>query len=62
MKYSFSCPLCRESVTVEAPTDAEAVEMILTQGRQHAKEAHPKFPVPDAMLKSMIQTGMKKEG
>ena len=61
MKYSYSCPLCKESLTVDADSEEKALDLIFTQGKAHAKEAHPGFPVPDDMLRLMIKDGMKKE-
>jgi len=61
MKYSYTCPLCKESVTVDADSDEKALDLIFVQGKAHAKEAHSSFPVPDDMLRLMIKDGMKKE-
>jgi hypothetical protein len=60
LKYTYSCPLCKESVTVEAATEEEALEMITKEGKDHAKTAHPGFPIPEQMLRNMIKGGMKK--
>ena len=60
MKYTYSCPLCKESVTVESSTEEEALEMIMAEGKAHAKEAHPGFPIPEPMLRNMIKGGMKQ--
>ena len=60
LKYTYSCPLCKESVTIEAVTEEEALEMIISEGKEHAKTAHPGFPIPEQMLRNMIKGGMKK--
>ena len=61
MKYTFSCPLCKKSVTVEAASDDEALDMILAEGIVHAKEVHPGVPIPEPMLRNLIKKGMIKE-
>jgi hypothetical protein len=60
LKYTYSCPLCKESVEVESTTEEEALDMIITEGKAHAKTAHPGFPIPEPMLRNMIKGGMKK--
>ena len=60
LKYTYSCPLCKESVTIDAATEEEALEMIIAEGKTHAKTAHPGFPIPEQMLRNMIKGGMKK--
>jgi hypothetical protein len=60
LKYTYSCPLCKESVTVESETEEEALNLIITEGKEHAKTAHPGFPIPEQMLRNMIKGGMKK--
>ena len=35
-------------------------DMIMAEGKAHAKNAHPGFPIPENMLRNMIKGGMKQ--
>lgn len=62
MKYSISCPLCQQSVIVDAETDEQALDKIVKEGEIHAKEVHPKMqPMPEQLMRKLVQAGMKKK-
>lgn len=62
MQYSFKCPLCNQSLTIDAETDDEAVEKFLAEGKVHVAEHHPgAASLPEEQLKAMIRFGMKKQ-
>ena len=62
MKYSMKCPLCNQSLTVEAENDDVAVSTFMEEGKKHMQEHHPNAPVlPDEQMQAMIRFGMKKE-
>ena len=54
------CPLCGQAMTVDVEQEAEAIEIILEEGKKHVQEAHKDLPLDEAMLKQLIQTNMKK--
>ncbi len=63
MNYSLKCPLCSQSITIDAESDDAAVERLLTEGKDHMKKHHPQLPaMADDQMKAMIRLGMKKEG
>lgn len=62
MQYSFKCPLCSQSLTINAETDDEAVEKFMEEGKVHVKEHHPGMAsFPEDQMKAMIRFGMKKK-
>jgi len=62
MKYSLKCPLCSQSLTIEADNDEAALERFMEEGQNHMKEHHPQVPaMPEEQMKAMIRFGMKKE-
>ena len=62
MQYELSCPLCTQSLTIDAETDDEAMEKFMKEAKAHVVEQHPNFAsAPEEMLKGMIQAGMKKK-
>ncbi|MBC8357978.1 MAG: hypothetical protein ISS41_00950 [Candidatus Aminicenantes bacterium] len=62
MKYSLKCPLCNQSLTIDAETENDAVEKFLSEGKVHTKKHHPNIPaMPEEQMKTMIRFGMKKQ-
>ena len=62
MKYSMKCPLCNQSMTIEAESDDAAIAAFMEEGKNHMKEQHPDAPsLPDEQMQAMIRFGMKKE-
>jgi predicted small metal-binding protein len=47
-------------MSVEVEAEAEAVDIILEEGKKHVQEAHKDLPMDEAMLKQLIQTNIKK--
>ncbi|MGD2295007.1 MAG: hypothetical protein PVF22_04140 [Candidatus Aminicenantes bacterium] len=60
MAYEMKCPLCGQTMSVEVEAEAEAVDIILEEGKKHVQEAHKDLPMDEAMLKQLIQTNIKK--
>jgi hypothetical protein len=62
MKYSFQCPApCSKEIKVDAVSDDEAINKLMTAGKVHAKEAHPNMPaMSEQQMKDMVKAGMKK--
>ena len=61
MKYSFTCPACNQSVTVDAETDQEAIEKIIEEGKDHAAKVHPELgPLSEDQMRAFVQVGLKK--
>jgi len=62
MKYFLKCPLCSQSLTIDADTDDDAVERFMAEGKAHTEEHHPNMPaMPEEQVKAMIRFGMKKQ-
>ncbi len=60
MAHEMKCPLCGKEMTVDVETEAEAIELILTEGIKHVEEEHKDMPMDRDMLKQLIQTNMRK--
>ena len=62
MKYSFKCPApCNYEIKVDATNDNDAMNKIMTAGKEHAKKAHPDMsPMSEQQMKDMLKAGMKK--
>lgn len=60
MTYEMKCPLCGQAMTVDVEAEAEAVEIILEEGKKHVQEAHKDLPMDEGMLKQLIQSNIKK--
>ncbi len=60
MAYEMKCPLCSQEMSVDAESEAEALELIFDEGIKHVQEAHKDLPMDEDMLKQLIQTNMKK--
>lgn len=62
MQYSVKCPLCSQSLTVDAESDEAAVEITLKEAKAHMETHHPFIgAMPEDQMKAMIRIGMKKE-
>jgi hypothetical protein len=62
MKYSMKCPLCNQSLTIDAENDDAAVDAFFEEGKNHMKEHHPNVPsMPEQQMQAMIRFGMKRE-
>lgn len=61
MPYSMKCPLCSQSLTIDAETDEDALEKIMKEAKTHVAENHPNFvSLPEEQIKAMVRAGMKK--
>ena len=60
MAYEMKCPLCGQEMSVDAESEAAALELILAESIKHVQEAHKDLPMDEDMLKQLIQTNMKK--
>jgi uncharacterized protein YbaR (Trm112 family) len=62
MQYILNCPLCNQSLAIDAETDDEAMEKFMKEAKAHVVELHPNLAsAPEEMLKGMVQAGMKKK-
>lgn len=62
MNYSFKCPACEHTITVEAENDDEAVQKINTEGVVHAQQVHPEMPpMSEEQMTQMVRENMTRE-
>lgn len=62
MRYSIKCPLCSQSLTVDAESDEAALETILKEAKSHMEMHHPFIgALPEDQMKAMVRIGMKRE-
>lgn len=62
MTYAFTCQ-CGKVLTVDAESDDEALDKLMSVGTDHMAEVHADAPpMSDEDMKNMLRSGMKKEG
>lgn len=52
---------CGQTLTVDAASDAEAIQKMMAAGKVHATEVHPNENIPEAEMEKNIRAYMKKE-
>jgi hypothetical protein len=61
MAYEMKCPLCGQEMSVDVASEAEAIAIILEEGKKHVQEVHKDLPLDEDMLKQLIQSNLKKK-
>jgi hypothetical protein len=62
MKYSYSCAMDNDEMSVQAKDDAQAVKKLTKLAKKHAKKHHTDAtPMSDQEWESAIRQGWKKE-
>lgn len=63
MKYSFICPLggCKETMTVEAKNDDDAVDKLTEKAKEHLALSHPDIEKTDEEIRNDIKSQMTSE-
>ena len=48
-------------MSVDVDSQAEAIAIILKEGKKHVQEVHKDLPLDEDMLKQLIQSNLKKK-
>jgi hypothetical protein len=64
MKYAFTCPVagCKHTMTVDAQNDAEALEKLSLEAKEHVAMIHPQLEKTDEQIRRDVKKGMVNMG